>query len=418
MYRQNMFVEWRRWLVACARKAGPLLLHWRYRRTPSSNTFYSSNRLLLVLLVSLLGLAVHLGLQPAIAQAQDQTQAPAQGITATTVLTTTGPTTTSGVLAIPELRRVKISFFLNSITNIDSKNGTYDVDCYLDLYWFEPALEGKQLADLDPETLWNPILEPINSQDYEIQVIGYANSLEPRTNLRLSYRLLGTFFNRFELARFPFDQQTLTFQLESAEFDSNALLFDFMETESPTIYGDRPVVFSVPSGKYLAPDLTIAGWTLGDTQVVQQIHVLPYDKSSWAQFRVDLLVTRQWQGYLWRILFQLGLVQTLFWAVLFIDSRHLHYRLLLLFTLFMLAVIFNLVLLQNLPATVYLTLMERAMLLTYTAGALTALLTVVINLLHQSGADQLGLRINHVARISYPLILVAANGLLFWYVLG
>jgi len=350
-------------------------------------------------------IALLLCLKPATVQAQDSPG-------------TTIPATTEEASGIPELRRVKVSFFLNSITNIDNKNGSYDVDCYLDFYWFEPLLEGKLLEDVDSATLWDPVLEAVNSQQYEMKLIGYANSLEPRTNLRLSYRLLGTFYNKFDLDRFPFDRQTFTLQLESGEFDSSQLLFDFIEVESPTVYGDRPVVHPAPKGKYLAPDFSIAEWTIEDAQVIQQIRVLPYDKSSWAQFRVDLPAVRQWNGYFWRILFQLFLVQALFWAVLFLKSQNLQYRLLLLFTLLMVAVIFNLVLLQNLPHTAYLTFMERYMLLTYAAGALTALVTVVISLLHQSGANEAGLRINTLSRLLYPVLMIVSNGLLFWYVLG
>ncbi|MFZ4657771.1 MAG: hypothetical protein ACOYNY_12210 [Caldilineaceae bacterium] len=351
-------------------------------------------------------LAILFSLHPTTAQAQT----PGEETPATT-----DPETAADA---PTVRRVKVSFFLNSISKIDSKNGAYEIDCYLDFYWFEPALEGKTLADIDPETLWNPVIEPVNSQDYQFKLLGYANSFEPRTNLRLSYRLIGTFFNEFDLAAFPFDRQTFTLQLESGEFDSNQLLFDFIEAQSPTIYGDRPVLYPVPRGKYLAPDFSIPEWTLEDTQVLQLIRVLSYDKSSWAQFRLDLTAVRQWQGYLWRVLFQLFLVQVLFWTVLFIDSQQLSHRLLLLFTLFMLAVIFNLVLLQNVPHTAYLTWLERYLVLTYAAGALIAALVVVISLIQPERSDGWGARLNAQARLGYPVLLLIANGLLLWFGLG
>jgi Neurotransmitter-gated ion-channel ligand binding domain len=352
---------------------------------------------------------------PTFVQAQD-TQAqeePAQQAPSDTT-----SATADNIAVVAELRRVKVSFFLNSITNINDKNGSYDVDCYLDFYWFEPQLEGKRLEDVDPADLWSPALEPVNSQNYQMTSLGYSNSLEPRTNLRLSYRLFGTFYTKFDLEKFPFDSELFTIQLESGEFDSSQLLFDFIEVDSPTIYGDQPIIQTVPQGKYISPDFNIPDWTVGDVQVLQLIHVLPYDKSSWAQFRIDLPATRQSSGYLWRILFQLFLVQALFWAVLFLNSQNLHYRLLLLFTLFMVSVIFNLVLLQNLPHTAYLTFIERYMLLTYSAGALIALVSVVINQLHQRGADAAGLRLNALSHLLYPLLLIAANGLLFWYTLG
>jgi hypothetical protein len=40
-------------------------------------------------------------------------------------------------------RRVKINFFINSLGEINDEANTYVVDMYLDLYWLDPALEGK-----------------------------------------------------------------------------------------------------------------------------------------------------------------------------------------------------------------------------------------------------------------------------------
>lgn len=344
-------------------------------------------------------------LQPTIAQAQD-----------TTAVTTSQPADpgTENGISVSELRRVKINFFINSISHVDDEAGSYALGCYLDFYWFEPALEGKQLADVDQTTLWDPQIEPINTQDFKLLGRTYSSSLEPRTNLRLSYRLIGTFYNEFDLHSFPFDQQIFTFQIESGEFDSSQLLFDFAAIDALTVYGDNPVVNSVPKGKYLAPDLHVPEWTLGDVQVVQQIHVLPYDKSNWAQFRVDILATRQSLSYLWRVFLELILVQTLFWSVLFLESHELFSRLLLLFTLLLVTVVFNYITLQNTPNAPYLTLLEKYMLLCYATCALVAIVTVATKLLHKVGRDRHAWSINRLACLFYPIFVVVLNGLLFW----
>ena len=327
------------------------------------------------------------------------------------------PTETEEEAGVDELRRVKVNFFINSISHVNDEAGTYELDCYLDFYWYEPALEGKRIEDVDQTTLWEPLLEPINSLNYQLLGRSYANSLEPRTNVRLSYRLVGVFRNDFDLRKFPFDDQVFTFQVESSEFDSSQLLFDFVDDDSPTIYSDQPLVNSVAQGKYLAPGFQIPAWTVNDLQIVQQIRVLPYDKSSWAQFRVDLPATRQSSSYVWRVIIELMLLLTFCWGVLFLESHLLRYRLLVLCILFMTTVLFNFLLQQNQPSTFYLTFPDRYMLLAYGAIGLLSATVVVIKLLHDRSQDHLAQRVNNMARLLYPVLVVAVNAIIFWYVL-
>jgi Neurotransmitter-gated ion-channel ligand binding domain len=320
--------------------------------------------------------------------------------------------------AVPQLRRVKVNFFINSISHVNNETGTYDLDCYLDFYWLDPALEGKRVEDMDPKTLWDPLLEPINSLDYKLLGRKYTNSLEPRTNVRLSYRLVGVFHTDFDLRKFPFDRQVFTFQLESSEFDSSQMLFDFIDNDSPTIYGDQPIVNSVARGKYLVPDFQIPEWTVNDLRIVQQIRVLPYDKSSWAQFRVDLPATRQSGSYVWRVIVEMMILLVFCWGVLFLESQLLRYRLLVLCVLFMVTVLFNFLLQQNQPSTPYLTFPDHYMLLAYSAIGLLGVTVVVIKWLHERSQDALALRVNNLARLIYPVLVFVVNGIIFWYVLS
>lgn len=320
--------------------------------------------------------------------------------------------------SVAELRRVKVNFFINSISHVNDEAGTYDLDCYLDFYWNEPALEGKRVEEVDPETLWEPQLEPVNSINYQLLGRSYASSLEPRTNIRLSYRLVGTFHSDFDLRKFPFDRQTFTMQLESAEFDSSHLLFDFIDDDTPTVYGDQPTINAVARGKYLVPGFQIPEWTVNDLQIVQLIRVLPYDKSSWAQFRVDLPVKRQSGSYMWRVIIELMLLLAFCWGVLFLESHQLRYRLLVLSLLFMVTVVFNFLLQQSQPHTSYLTFPDRYMLLAYSAIGLLGATVIGIKVLHERGQDALAKRVNTLARLLYPVLVVVANVVIFSYVLS
>ena len=359
-----------------------------------------------------------LWLWPAVVQARPAQRPFTQDAPGTTAVTADGAATDEDGIGVAELRRVKVNFFINSISHVNDEAGSYNLDCYLDFYWYEPALEGKRVEDVDPATLWDPALEPINSLDYQLLGRTYVNSLEPRTNVRLSYRLVGVFQNNFDLRKFPFDDQIFTLQLESAAYDSSQMLFDFIDNDSPTIYGDQPLVNSVARGKYLAPDFQIPEWSINDLQIIQQIRVLPYDKSSWAQFRVDLPVTRQSGSYVWRVIIEMMILLAFCWGVLFLESRNLRYRLLVLCLLFMTTVLFNFILQQNQPSTPYLTFPDRYMLLAYVTVGLLGATVVSIKLLYERAQDALAQRLNNLARLVYPILLVIVNLILFWNVLG
>lgn len=332
--------------------------------------------------------------------------------------TSTQQSTTSAEQPDTELRRVKVNFFINSIHHVNNEAGTYEVDCYLDFYWYDATLAGKRVEDVDPETIWEPAIEPVNATDYQLNLISYTSSLEPDTNVRASYRLIGQFYSEFKLQKFPFDQQVFSIQLESGDYDTSQMLFDFVGSDGPVDYSSSPVVQSVDRNKYLSPDLAIQEWTIDDVQVMQLVRVLPYDKSNWSQFRVDVPVTRLWNSYVWRAIIELFLLQILFWNVLFLDGNDLHYRLLLLFSLFMVTVVLNFVMIFSLPRTPYLTFLDIYVLLGYVMGSLLVIVTLVIYLLHQRGNANAAKRLNQLALRFYPVLLLVTNATLFWLVLG
>lgn len=128
---------------------------------------------------------------------------------------------------------MKVNFFINSIRHVDSSAGTYDINMYLDLYWYDPALEGTTVEQVDPTTLWDPQIELVNAQTSNILFQMYASSLEAETNVRSSYRIIGTYIGRFDLHKFPFDQQTLVITMSSFTHDSSEVLFDFLTLDQP-----------------------------------------------------------------------------------------------------------------------------------------------------------------------------------------
>lgn len=324
-------------------------------------------------------------------------------------------TANAGAAAAIQVRRVKVNFFINSIHALDDETGSYVVDFWLDLYWADPALNGKTVDDVNPAMLWNPQVAALNSNNLTTLYTSYADSFEPDTNVYLSQRLVGTFTSAFDLHRFPFDQQQLELQFESNEFDSNRLLFDFLGADQEIIYSEQPYSFPLPLGKYISPEFSLRNWLLTGADVVQQIHVLPYDKSSWAQFRIEIQIERQSRPYVLKIILVFGLLMTLGATVFVINLSELRYRLLAFFMLLMTAVTFDFTRLQVSPHAPYLTLLDLVALLTYCLFGVAIGLVVLIAIQNKRGALVQAERLNLLAVGVYCLLMLLISVGLGWY---
>lgn len=317
-----------------------------------------------------------------------------------------------------QVRRVKVNFFINSIHNIDDETGSYAIDFWLDLFWRDPALDGKTVDEVGSAILWNPQIQMLNANDLTVLYQFYADSFEPDTNVYLSQRLVGTFTNDFDLSRFPFDRQWLEIQIESKDFDSNRLLFDFMGADQAIIYSEKPFTFPLAMNKYISPEFTLREWSLTTANVVQQLHVLPYDKSTWAQFQIDLQIERQSLPYVLKIMVVFALLMVLGMTVFAINLQELRYRLVALFMLLVAMVTFDFTRLQLSPHTSYLTLLDRQALLCYFGLALAIGAVVLIALQNKSGQTARAERLNRWSTIGYGLVVFLINLGLGLYVIG
>lgn len=364
-------------------------------------------RLTLPLVIALLWLALG-GQAPRARAQQDLPTDEGQGSAAPTSSTTV---TAERV----QVRRVKVNFFINSIHHIDNEKGAYVVDFWLDLFWRDPALEGKTVSEVDPAQLWDPFVTPINANDLTVLYRSYTDSFEPDTNVYLSQRLVGTFTNNFDLHRFPFDRQTLVMTLESNEYGSNNLLFDFLGADQAIIYSENPFTFPLPTGKYLSTEFDPGEWTLTTANVVQQIHVFPYDKSTWAQFRIELQIERQARPYVIKIMLVFLLIMVLGATVFAMPVAELRYRLLTLFMLLLTAVTFNFTRLQASPRVPYLTILDLQALLSYLVLGVAIGAVVFVALQQRSGKATSATRLNQGAVLIYGLLVLAINLGLIWY---
>lgn len=352
------------------------------------------------------------GLQPAEVSAAQPAILPSPVLTATAAATATDTVdTTTALVTSTSARRVKINFYLNELRNAPTQPGAYELDFYLDSLWQEAGVTVETLADSANAAFFDPHLEVVNGS--QVQELGrrYDRSVEPATNLRLRQRLTAIFMPPLDLRRFPFDEQVISLQVESAEFDSENLLLDFVGFVEPINPSETLYSQPVPRGRYIDMQAVDREWQVQEIKVGQVVRVLSYDNSAWSQFRVDIVVERTASGYLWRIWVVLAALWLLIGSVLLIDSNALPLRLWLLCLLFWIVVVYQAILTRVLPPLNAFTLLDLYLLICYCAIVLMALMMLVIQFLHLQGWQRWARWVNLGCAVLYPTIFTVVN---FW----
>ncbi|MEM7125874.1 MAG: pentapeptide repeat-containing protein [Chloroflexota bacterium] len=351
---------------------------------------------------------------------------------ASELATTDGAEDTQQTFTFSSAQRIKVNFYVNSLHNLPDRPGAYEIDFFLDSFWHEPELDAADLPEIDSNDpdlanidelrpaltdeqiarFFDPFLEVVNAG--QVQEVGrrYELSTEPGTNVHLRQRMVAVFFPSLDLRHFPFDDQMVSIQIESAEYDSESLRLDFLGLLELVEQSEIPYIQKVPRGRYIDVRAGNPDWLVWDVNILQLIHILPFDNSAWSQFRVDLSVKRVAAGYLWRILVVLASLWLMVGSVFLLNSAALSMRLWLLFLLFWIVVAFQAVVTRVVPPTDALTLLDRYLLICYSAIVITAILVIVIKFLHSRNWHRWVRWSNSAGLIFYSIIFIVGNILL------
>lgn len=310
----------------------------------------------------------------------------------------------------PVAKQVKFNIFINSLDNINELSGTFDADFYVELSWQDEPLAANPLAlqtagqNADAKVL-DPKIEVVNAKEMVTRQRFYALSTDPGSNIRLRTWLRGRLTAPFDLRDFPFDRQHLAIKIESTQLDSEHLLFNFAGLQRPAAASEEAIKATIPKGRYVALGAVASDWGIESVDAVQQVRVLGYDNSSWSQARIELTLRRVTAPAIRRLVFGMGFLLFLAWGVFWIDSRELHLRLWMVFVLFIVLNLFNIILWQKLPNLPYLTFLDRCLFSAYSMIVLIALFSLVSYWLMQRGWYRVGRWLNRGLAIGYPIVL-------------
>ncbi len=149
--------------------------------------------------------------------------------------------------------RVAPKLRVDRVMEISNRDNSFTAEIEFSVEWsdsrlaFDPVAEARdareylnEAANAQLSRIWNPQIEIVNLAESP-RIISTTLTIRSTGRVRLSRRMIARTSKEFELADFPFDRQTLTWQIASA------------------VHGRESVVLVTEPAK-LPPGLLIKGW--------------------------------------------------------------------------------------------------------------------------------------------------------------
>jgi hypothetical protein len=206
-----------------------------------------------------------------------------------------------------------------------------------------------------------------------------------------SRRIHSTLHARYDLKRFPFDEQRLLLELADAEFDTTDLEYD-----------REPVNLALDED---ARD-ELAAWTvLGAPAFSLGQHVFSPRPGAptYPQATITVAVRRQVGFYLTRFFLPLFLIVAVAMTVFWIHPEDLNSQVGIGVTCLLAVIAFQFAQASSLPAVAYLTFADRVYAICYFAIALAMIESIFGNTLSRRGLHERAERIDRTCRWAFPV---------------
>ncbi len=296
---------------------------------------------------------------------------------------------------------VVIGLHVMNIASIDEVSEQFRLDAYLFERWIDKRLaytpEGPddQLRNYAMGQIWVPQLEMINAvaprSRGEVSIM-----VSPDGTVRYAERFLASLSSKFELRRFPFDQQRLIVIIHPFLVDAPRM--KFRQDDTSTWTASEFKTFS-----------SLAQWHL--TALHSELLIAPtYSGLTVPEARFEIDVQRRSSFYLWKVFLPLLLMVFLSWAVFWIEESDLSNQIQVAVTTILTVIAFAFAISATMPRLPYLTYIDAFFLECYIYVFLAVVELMTVHVTHRSEARRdIGLRIRRYSRWVIPASFAVTN---------
>ena len=305
---------------------------------------------------------------------------------------------------------VVIGLHVINIAAIDEVSEQFQLDGYLYARWIDkrlaytPGGPDDQVRNYAMGQIWVPQLEMINaaaprSRD-EIAIM-----VSPDGTVRYAERFISSLSSKFELRRFPFDQQRLIVIIHPFLVDGPRMKFHLDKTSTWTASEFK--TFS-----------SLAQWHL--TSLHSELLIAPtYGGLTMPEARFEIDVERRSSFYLWKVFLPLLLMVFLSWAVFWIEAGDLSNQVQVAVTTILTVIAFAFAISATMPRLPYLTYIDAFFLECYIYVFFAVVELMTVHVTHRSEARRdIGLRIRKYSRWVIPASFAVTNVVIAVHFLG
>lgn len=294
-----------------------------------------------------------------------------------------------------EPTKVGVEIHVIDVDAVDSANQNFSASVYVEAHWDMPVLRHKGPAPAIRRTteVWTPKLVLVNQQQAWTAFPSYVE-ISPEGEVTYRQKFWGWFSQPLNLHDYPFDRQTLTIHLVAAGMlEKEVKLVPLLSSGKPK---------SSLAEKFSLPDFEVTGW-----KAAARPYVPTKGATETAGFAMDIEVRRLPSYYIWKIIFPLCFIVIMSWIPRWLDAKENGTNINISTTAFLTLVAYLFSIAVLLPRVPYLTRLDSFVLLSSVLVFAGLLHTVISARLLRKDKRTLVGRLNRIARIANPVLLVA-----------
>ena len=262
---------------------------------------------------------------------------------------------------------VKLNYFINEISDVDANSQCFTVDFYLDIMWSDQRLKHLCPDDapfVDWSSVWNPALEIANARS--AKKLFETHLIDGNGKIKVQSRIRAVCSTEMNLRQFPFDAQTLSIVMESAEHEADEVELVPFEDAGCGL------------SEHVKQMRERSEWSAEDTTATSKHHTLEFDGSCYSRFIADIVIIRQVGFYAKKVNLIIMLITAMNWSVYFLHpTDDVADRIGISSTLALTAVAFQFAISDSLPKVPYLTRMDKYMNYCFLNIALSVPLSII-----------------------------------------
>jgi hypothetical protein len=290
---------------------------------------------------------------------------------------------------------VAVGIFLANLSGVAERSETFNADLYLSVRWrdarlafagAEPKRFMEEAAVEQLKQMWWPQLEFVNTAVPELT--NRALDISPDGSVRYELGVTGDFRSDLDLRRFPFDRQTLPVRIQSFIWTDDQMVF----VPDPTRIGFNPEStfegLSVTGVRSEVVRRQLTGWTAAE---------------SYSEYIALIDVDRRATFYVWTVFTPMVLIFLISCTLFVVPYESFSSRISISLTALLACIATQFAMSFNLPQIAYLTVIDRAFLVTYACIAVGVLVSTLQATLLRDRPEQAA-RVNRLAGVGLPAL--------------